>query len=219
MTWCSSLVNERNDYCLTWIFLPAMQHKQLAFFRTLTYGKLGKMILLFQWYAFALFHQQIVYLSSLFLSVHIIVFLCCLQVDFEIRDGRFQPLVHNSLDDWNSNLRTILSWSPFPAEDDLFYQVFVWKSSFFYSLKDIHCDVCVLKFSHLFIGFPVWEYWSSWDKSYYIQPVAEWWWAVGVGFWLWWWGINMASINDDKRYWCIMNMFLFVWLFSVMTIV
>lgn len=75
---------------------------------------------------------------STLLFVHIVVqvFCVCLQVDFEMRDGRFVPLVHNSLDDWNNNLRTILSWSPFPAEDDLFLQVSVWKSSFFYSLND-----------------------------------------------------------------------------------
>lgn len=35
-----------------------------------------------------------------------------------------EPIIYGSQDDWTSNLKTILEWSPFASKDDLMRQVF-----------------------------------------------------------------------------------------------
>ncbi|KAL3818797.1 hypothetical protein ACJIZ3_004702 [Penstemon smallii] len=43
-------------------------------------------------------------------------------IDFDISDHWAEPLVYGSMDDWSSNLKTILEWSPFASKDDLMLQ-------------------------------------------------------------------------------------------------
>lgn len=43
-------------------------------------------------------------------------------VDFEIIDGRAQPLIYSSQDDWISNFKVMLEWSPFSSKEELMQQ-------------------------------------------------------------------------------------------------
>ncbi|KAI3451015.1 hypothetical protein Pfo_007680 [Paulownia fortunei] len=43
-------------------------------------------------------------------------------IDFDISDNWAEPIVYSSKDDWSSNLKTILEWSPFVSKDDLMLQ-------------------------------------------------------------------------------------------------
>lgn len=58
-----------------------------------------------------------------------------LQIDFDISDDWAVPIIYSSNDDWSSNLKTILEWSPFTSKDDLLQQV-TWKRThlFYYAL-------------------------------------------------------------------------------------
>lgn len=46
-----------------------------------------------------------------------------LQIDFDISGHWAEPIVNGSQDDWSSNLKTILEWSPFSSKEDLLIQV------------------------------------------------------------------------------------------------
>lgn len=46
-----------------------------------------------------------------------------LQVDFDVSNHWAEPIIYSSQDDWSSNLKTILEWSPFASKDDLMQQV------------------------------------------------------------------------------------------------
>ncbi|XXG46714.1 hypothetical protein AAC387_Pa02g1488 [Persea americana] len=43
-------------------------------------------------------------------------------VDFEIIDGRAQPIIYSSQDDWIDNFKIILEWSPFSLKEELMQQ-------------------------------------------------------------------------------------------------
>ncbi|KAL8047339.1 hypothetical protein ABFX02_08G234400 [Erythranthe guttata] len=43
-------------------------------------------------------------------------------IDFDISDNWAEPILYGSKDDWSSNLKTILQWSPFASKDDLMLQ-------------------------------------------------------------------------------------------------
>ncbi|CAL5197531.1 unnamed protein product [Lathyrus oleraceus] len=43
-------------------------------------------------------------------------------IDFDISGHWPEPIVYGSLDDWSSNLKTILDWSPFTSKDELMLQ-------------------------------------------------------------------------------------------------
>ncbi|KAH6791474.1 hypothetical protein C2S51_006480 [Perilla frutescens var. frutescens] len=43
-------------------------------------------------------------------------------IDFDISDNWAEPILYGSKDDWSSNLKTILEWSPFGSEDELMLQ-------------------------------------------------------------------------------------------------
>ncbi|KAG6399561.1 hypothetical protein SASPL_141042 [Salvia splendens] len=43
-------------------------------------------------------------------------------IDFDISDNWAEPIIYSSMDDWSSNLKTILEWSPFASKDDLMQQ-------------------------------------------------------------------------------------------------
>ncbi|KAK3406497.1 hypothetical protein EUGRSUZ_K02700 [Eucalyptus grandis] len=43
-------------------------------------------------------------------------------LDYERREGSWNQLIRSSFSDWKRNLETIIQWSPFSAEEDLFQQ-------------------------------------------------------------------------------------------------
>ncbi|CAN6563234.1 unnamed protein product [Malus baccata var. baccata] len=43
-------------------------------------------------------------------------------VDYDISGNWVEPIIYGSQDDWTSNLKTILEWSPFASKDDLMRQ-------------------------------------------------------------------------------------------------
>ncbi|GFQ03226.1 morc family cw-type zinc finger protein 3 [Phtheirospermum japonicum] len=43
-------------------------------------------------------------------------------IDFNISDNWAEPIIYSSKDDWSTNLKTILEWSPFASKDDLLLQ-------------------------------------------------------------------------------------------------
>lgn len=43
-------------------------------------------------------------------------------IDFDISDNWAEPIIYSSKDDWSSNLKTILQWSPFASKDELMLQ-------------------------------------------------------------------------------------------------
>ncbi|KAL6583437.1 hypothetical protein OROMI_005515 [Orobanche minor] len=43
-------------------------------------------------------------------------------IDFDISGNWAEPIIHSSKDDWSSNLKTIIEWSPFTSKDDLMLQ-------------------------------------------------------------------------------------------------
>ncbi|KAG8383386.1 hypothetical protein BUALT_Bualt04G0007100 [Buddleja alternifolia] len=43
-------------------------------------------------------------------------------IDFDTSDHWAEPIVYGSKDDWSSNLKTILEWSPFASKDELMLQ-------------------------------------------------------------------------------------------------
>lgn len=43
-------------------------------------------------------------------------------VDFDISNHWAEPIIYSSQDDWSSNLKTILEWSPFASKEDLMQQ-------------------------------------------------------------------------------------------------
>ncbi|KAG6397395.1 hypothetical protein SASPL_143562 [Salvia splendens] len=43
-------------------------------------------------------------------------------IDFDISENWAEPIIYSSKDDWSSNLKTILEWSPFASKDDLMQQ-------------------------------------------------------------------------------------------------
>ncbi|CAA0839235.1 Histidine kinase-- DNA gyrase B-- and HSP90-like ATPase family protein [Striga hermonthica] len=43
-------------------------------------------------------------------------------IDFDTSDSWAEPIVFSSKDDWSSNLKTIIQWSPFASKDDLMQQ-------------------------------------------------------------------------------------------------
>lgn len=43
-------------------------------------------------------------------------------IDFDISDNWSEPIIYSSKDDWSSNLKTILEWSPFASKEDLLLQ-------------------------------------------------------------------------------------------------
>lgn len=43
-------------------------------------------------------------------------------VDFDVSDHWAEPIIYSSQDDWSTNLKTILEWSPFGSKDDLMQQ-------------------------------------------------------------------------------------------------
>ncbi|XP_050375684.1 protein MICRORCHIDIA 2-like isoform X2 [Argentina anserina] len=43
-------------------------------------------------------------------------------IDFDISGNWVQPIIYSSLEDWSSNLKTILEWSPFGSKEDLLQQ-------------------------------------------------------------------------------------------------
>lgn len=49
--------------------------------------------------------------------------LVVLQIDFDISGHWAEPIIYASQDDWSSNLKTILEWSPFASKEDLLLQV------------------------------------------------------------------------------------------------
>lgn len=51
------------------------------------------------------------------------IFLLPLQIDFDISGHWAEPIVYGSHDDWSSNLKTILEWSPFASKEELMQQV------------------------------------------------------------------------------------------------
>ena len=52
------------------------------------------------------------------------------KIDFEKRGQEWKKMTRSSLHDWNKNLSTILQWSPYANEKDLFKQV----SLFFFNI-------------------------------------------------------------------------------------
>lgn len=46
-----------------------------------------------------------------------------LQVDFDVSGNDAKPIVYGTQHSWNSNLQTILEWSPFQSKDELMLQV------------------------------------------------------------------------------------------------
>lgn len=52
------------------------------------------------------------------------------KIDFVKREETWEMLVCSSADDWKRNSNTIVQWSPYESEDDLFQQVFPICSSF-----------------------------------------------------------------------------------------
>lgn len=46
-----------------------------------------------------------------------------MQIDFDISDHWAEPILCGSQDDWSTNLKTILEWSPFATKMDLMQQV------------------------------------------------------------------------------------------------
>lgn len=53
-----------------------------------------------------------------------------LQIDFDISGNWVEPITYGSQDDWTSNLKTILEWSPFASKEDLMLQVIWFESSY-----------------------------------------------------------------------------------------
>lgn len=54
------------------------------------------------------------------------VFILCvakLQIDFDVSGNWAEPIIYSSQDDWSSNLKTILEWSPFASKEELLLQV------------------------------------------------------------------------------------------------
>lgn len=49
-----------------------------------------------------------------------------LQLDYE-KDQSWNKIVRSNLADWNNNIDTIIQWSPYSSEADLFEQVYVLK--------------------------------------------------------------------------------------------
>lgn len=47
-----------------------------------------------------------------------------LKIDFVKREEIWEILVRSSADDWKINSDTIVQWSPYESEEDLFMQVF-----------------------------------------------------------------------------------------------
>lgn len=47
-----------------------------------------------------------------------------MQIDFDISSHVADPITYGSQDDWSSNLKTILEWSPFASKTELMEQVF-----------------------------------------------------------------------------------------------
>lgn len=43
-------------------------------------------------------------------------------VDFDVSNHWAEPIIYTSMDDWTSNLNTILEWSPFASKEDLMLQ-------------------------------------------------------------------------------------------------
>ncbi|CAA7035758.1 unnamed protein product [Microthlaspi erraticum] len=43
-------------------------------------------------------------------------------IDMDISNGRPQPIIYGSPEDWSTNLNILLKWSPFTTEDELFQQ-------------------------------------------------------------------------------------------------
>lgn len=43
-------------------------------------------------------------------------------IDFDISDNWVEPIVYGSQEDWSSNLKTILEWSPFASKEELLLQ-------------------------------------------------------------------------------------------------
>uniref|UniRef100_A0A5B7BTN5 Putative MORC family CW-type zinc finger protein 3 n=1 Tax=Davidia involucrata TaxID=16924 RepID=A0A5B7BTN5_DAVIN len=43
-------------------------------------------------------------------------------VDFDVSDHWAEPIIYSSQDDWSTNLKTILEWSPFASKDELMLQ-------------------------------------------------------------------------------------------------
>ncbi|KAK6125700.1 hypothetical protein DH2020_040566 [Rehmannia glutinosa] len=43
-------------------------------------------------------------------------------IDFDISENWAEPIIYSSKDDWSSNLKTIIEWSPFASKDDLMLQ-------------------------------------------------------------------------------------------------
>lgn len=43
-------------------------------------------------------------------------------IDFDVSKHWAEPIVYSSLDDWSTNLKTILEWSPFASKEDLMQQ-------------------------------------------------------------------------------------------------
>lgn len=46
------------------------------------------------------------------------------KIDFVKREETWEMLVRSSADDWKRNSETIVKWSPYESEEDLFLQVF-----------------------------------------------------------------------------------------------
>ena len=46
-----------------------------------------------------------------------------MQIDFDISSNWAEPIIYGSHDDWSSNLKTILEWSPFSSKEELMLQV------------------------------------------------------------------------------------------------
>lgn len=73
---------------------------------------------------FTLKHQnQIIRISRFSDNFHHSCTLDKLQIDFDISDNWSEPIIYSSKDDWSSNLKTILEWSPFASKEDLLLQV------------------------------------------------------------------------------------------------
>lgn len=62
-------------------------------------------------------------LLELFHLPEFIVSLSQLQIDFDVSGNWADPIIYTSQDDWSSNLRTILEWSPFASKEELMLQV------------------------------------------------------------------------------------------------
>lgn len=58
-----------------------------------------------------------------------------MQIDFEFFGDCREPILYSSLEEWSSNLRIVLEWSPFASEEELLLQVlFNILNSFLHSL-------------------------------------------------------------------------------------